>query len=131
MTPEQAKELLPIIQAFADGKSIQFRVKEDTAWEDHKDFEFCWRPERYRIKPEQAWRAWTEEDILNLPLDAIFQDMKTFDKYILIGYLRDRDPAVRLTDRFMHRCHDMKYLLDHYTYSLDHGVTWRKCGVLS
>jgi len=51
MTPERAKELLPIIQAYAEGKTIQYRANINVGWRDaggprlDDDFE-------YRIKPE-------------------------------------------------------------------------------
>ena len=51
MNRQQVKELLPIIQAFAEGKTIQ--VQEDTDWRylgDEIDFNFS--QQRYRIKPE-------------------------------------------------------------------------------
>lgn len=51
MTPERAKELLPIIQAFVEGRTIQNRVKGCTVW---KDVPYpCWDNEcEYRVKPE-------------------------------------------------------------------------------
>ena len=51
MNRQQVKELLPIIQAFAEGKTIQ--VQEDTDLRylgDEIDFNFS--QQRYRIKPE-------------------------------------------------------------------------------
>ena len=51
MNRQQVKERLPIIQAFAEGKTIQ--VQEDTDWRylgDEIDFNFS--QQRYRIKPE-------------------------------------------------------------------------------
>jgi len=53
MNRERAKELLPIIQAFADGKSIQLRRNYADGWEDlcspanFNNIGFEWR-----IKPE-------------------------------------------------------------------------------
>ena len=53
MTPEQAKELLPIIKAYSEGKTIQYK-NDDTGnkWVDGKDFAFSYDPEHYRIKPD-------------------------------------------------------------------------------
>ena len=62
MNREQAKELLPIIQAFAEGKTIL--VQEDIDWcylGNESDFNL--NPQRYRIKPEpkyRPFRSWTE-----------------------------------------------------------------------
>ena len=59
MTREEAKELLPIIQAFAEGKEIEIKPKEGIHWctlkEDHiqyLDFKKC----DFRIKPEPKYR---------------------------------------------------------------------------
>ena len=58
MNRERAKELLPIIQAFAEGKDIQFRYyKEGYEWADmRKDDRFTAtfpaEDYEYRIKPE-------------------------------------------------------------------------------
>lgn len=53
MTREEAKQMLPIIQAYAEGKSVEFRTYNDDEWEDceHPLFnEGCY----YRIKPEPS-----------------------------------------------------------------------------
>ena len=50
MTREEAKELLPIIQAFAEGKTIQFRERDI----EEPSFDGCIN--EYRIKPEPKYR---------------------------------------------------------------------------
>ena len=57
MTREEAKVLLPIIQEYAEGKTIQSRcVKGDTSlWYDDEDPSFDDDFE-YRIKPEPKFR---------------------------------------------------------------------------
>lgn len=52
MTPERAKELLPIIQAFAEGKPVQYRAHKARSWETMDYLSFEDGPECYRIKPE-------------------------------------------------------------------------------
>lgn len=52
MNRQQAKELLPIIQAFADGKVIQYRPYSDLPWKDMENGNFNDNRENYRIKPE-------------------------------------------------------------------------------
>ena len=64
MTREEAKELLPIIQAFAEGDAIQYRnvYKE---WIDVKTGEgLCFtRPSScYRIKPEPKYRPFKSQE---------------------------------------------------------------------
>ena len=63
MTREQAKELLPIIQAFAEGKNIQFL--SDGEWHDINQADFTCYPDKYRIKPEPKYRPFkTQEECL-------------------------------------------------------------------
>ena len=50
MTREKAKELLPIIQAFVEGKTIQ--VWANDTWQDEESPLF-WAYAQFRIKPEQ------------------------------------------------------------------------------
>ena len=61
MTREETKHLLPIIQAYADGKNIQYLNKE-FIWEDFDDNTFSGGVS-YRIKPEPKYRPFktTEE----------------------------------------------------------------------
>lgn len=53
MNRDQAKQLLPIIQAFADGKKIQFYQETTEQWEDVQKPAFSFAPSRYRIKPNK------------------------------------------------------------------------------
>ena len=64
MTREQAKEILPIIQAFAEGKKIQYRNHSDE-WIDIKENEglsFICHPSYYRIKPQQKYRPFKNQE---------------------------------------------------------------------
>ena len=55
MNRNQAKEILPIIQAFIDGKQIQHLYNK---WEDIENLtsDLIINPELYRIKPESKYR---------------------------------------------------------------------------
>lgn len=59
MTREEAKKLLPIIQAFAEGKTIQYKNNYDT-WRsvsnENSSMLFDKDPSKYRIKPEPKYR---------------------------------------------------------------------------
>ena len=64
MTREQAKELLPIIQAWAECKNIQFL--SDGEWHDINQADFTCYPDKYRIKPEPKYRPFkTQEECWN------------------------------------------------------------------
>ena len=64
MTREEAKELLPIIKAFAEGKEIQYR-NSFNEWIDIKKNEglsFIKTPLDYRIKPESKYRPFKSQE---------------------------------------------------------------------
>ena len=54
MNRKEAAELLPIIQAWAEGKNIQFL--SDDEWHDINQADFTCYPDKYRIKPEPKYR---------------------------------------------------------------------------
>ena len=65
MTREEAKQLLPIIQAFAEGKCVE--TKTGSGWVNVENMSFAGKPKAYRIKPEPKYRSfknaeecWTE-----------------------------------------------------------------------
>ena len=84
MTREEAKELLPIMQAFAEGKTIEYRgsggawkVVHTPTWGSHLF---------YRIKPEPKYRPFkTQEECWNeMQKHQPFGWVKSKDK----GYFR-------------------------------------------
>ena len=70
MTREEAKEWLPIIQAWAEGKVIECRTKPSALskswqdmneWTEIKEIEF-WNNTEYRIKPEPKYRPFKNKE---------------------------------------------------------------------
>lgn len=63
MDREQAKELLPIIQAFAEGKTVQ-TIDKNGEWINCSciNFEFNSSPNSYRIKPEPKYRPFKDAE---------------------------------------------------------------------
>lgn len=51
MTRDEAKQFLPIIQAYADGETIQVKG-HDGKWFDNDQINFTSKPNTYRIKPK-------------------------------------------------------------------------------
>ena len=64
MTREQAKELLPIIQAFAAGKQIQDAIEGLTDWVDTDEINLEYNGQRlkHRIKPESEYRPFKSKE---------------------------------------------------------------------
>ena len=57
MTREQAKQLLPIIQAWADGKDVQGWDVDKEQWYTFKESVLFTKPvDEYRIKPQYTYR---------------------------------------------------------------------------
>ena len=79
MTREEAKDLLPIIQAWAEGKNIQFL--SDGEWHDINQADFTCYPDKYRIKPEPKYRPFRN-------VEECWQEMQ---KHQPFGWLKDRD----------------------------------------
>lgn len=63
MTPQRAKELLPIIQAYAEGKTIEVTSINGKTWQADNDILFTRSPEFYRVKPEPVRVPWTASDV--------------------------------------------------------------------
>ena len=87
MNRQQAKDLLPIIQAFAEGKTIQ--VQEDIDWcylGDEIDFNFS--PQRYRIKPEPKYRPFANAD-------ECWQEMQ---KHQPLGWIKYKETKYLITE---------------------------------
>ena len=62
MTRKEAKELLPIIRAFAEGKAIE--IYNNTEWQDLiiESIKFDCKPSCYRIKPEPRYRPFKTQE---------------------------------------------------------------------
>lgn len=95
MTREEIKKMLPILQAFAEGKTIECRIKpsslkgSDTPneWSKMENLEY-WNNTEYRIKPESKYRPFkdAEECWNEMQKHQPFGWLKNieFEKYFLI-----------------------------------------------
>lgn len=95
MTKKEAKQLLPIIQAFVEGKVIEYRGKlnrlkgvEDipNKWTETKEI-WCVNSLEYRIKPEQEPKYRPFKDA-----EECWQEMQ---KHQPFGYTYDRFNNIR------------------------------------
>lgn len=67
MNRQQVKELLPIIQAYAEGKQIEIKTKEGKKWCTFKENDIQYLPTiictcDFRIKPEPKYRPFKDEE---------------------------------------------------------------------
>lgn len=61
---EEVKELLPILQAFAEGKPIQDKIEGLTDWVDTDEInlEYEGQKIKHRIKPESEYRPFKNQE---------------------------------------------------------------------
>lgn len=61
MNKDNAKDYLPLVQALAEGKTIQYVIRRShNIWADMEETVFQMSPENYRIKPEPLeFEVWT------------------------------------------------------------------------
>lgn len=81
MNREHAKELLPIIQAFAEGKIVQFENSFKN-WVDCDEIMFNWPPKVYRIKPEPKYRPFANAE-------ECWQEMQKHQPFGWVKYKTD------------------------------------------
>ena len=64
ITIENAKELLPIIKALAEGKTIQDKIEGVTDWVDTDEINLEYNGQRlkHRIKPESEYRPFKSKE---------------------------------------------------------------------
>lgn len=90
MTREEAKTMLPIIQAFAEGKEIEFRSKGfDEEWKKVNEIPgLSYSSFDYRVKSEPKYRPFKDAD-------ECWQEMLKHEPF---GWVKEKDnkPSYRL-----------------------------------
>ena len=117
---EEVKSVMNIIQAFANGKTIQAIDPYEDEWVDQAALNFKALFEgQYRIKPEHTYRQFkdAEECWKEMQKHQPFgwikpKDDDTISKFMLIDSLMDEVVTVRTNIRFNY--HE---LLEHYTFA--------------
>ena len=98
MTREQAKVLLPIIQAFAEGKTIEYCNNGN--WVEQENFGFMDNVWNYRIKPESEYRPFknAEECWQEMQKHQPFGWVRVINRYKNILELRDTKNGIELLE---------------------------------
>ncbi len=132
MNQSEAKDFLPIIEAWSEGKTIQFSLSPHTTdWGDlsgESDVYFTHPVKQYRVKPEPKLRPWRVEEV---PVGAVIRKAGCLDTSAMITGILNGKPLFGLTSL----SEMVTYFADHardpllYEYSLDFGKTWSPCGV--
>lgn len=123
MNRQQAKDLLPIIQAFAEGNTIEFRIKDGEEpnglrgweWEEVDIPTFDTRRYEYRIKPEPKYRPFkvAEECWQEMQKHQPFGWIKASHGQFLIIKFRNNEIAFGTTENWLR----FKYVFDNYTFA--------------
>ena len=118
MNRKEAKELMPIIQAFAEGKAIESRcIKGDKSlWYDDEDPSFDDDLE-YRIKPEPTYRPFKDAE-------ECWQEMQKHQPFGWVKSTLFKDLALvnRVTTLYVEINRDIidyKDALDKFTFADD------------
>lgn len=104
MNPQTAKELLPIIKAFSEGKQIQFFG--GTIWEDRNTLSFDSNPSRYRIKPEPKYR----------PFKSVEECWNEMQKHQPVGWLKSKT-TLQLNTYEISEYSDWERRFNNYTFA--------------
>jgi hypothetical protein len=100
MNRENAHLFLPLVQALADGKTIQVYHPSRKQWEDSTNVEFIYRVDQYRIKPEprkwvgmvtgRSWKANEGPAIISIQFECDVNSMPdVYDKLMIREILDD------------------------------------------
>lgn len=130
MTREQWKERLPVIQAWVEGKTIQFQFQvqgiTNYYWFDleaNSPPNFGEQHLRWRIKPEPKLRPWKPEEV---PVGSLIRQLKRdseHNRYMLSSVNGDS------IHWGQYGYTSLSEALNVCEYSPDHGKTWLPCGV--
>ncbi|MDI9409365.1 MAG: hypothetical protein QM523_09000 [Candidatus Pacebacteria bacterium] len=112
MNIEQTIEAIRVMQAYVDGKEVQYEVpNKEWITTDQPAWNFI--SYNYRIKPTATLRPWTADEV---PLGAWMRFKRNPQDRVLLGWVSvqaDRD-----------------LWLDEREHSTDGGKTWSACGVV-
>ena len=81
MTREDAKQLLPVIQAYAEGKEVQYYYSQGGKWCGIEEPSFN-ADDEWRIKPESTYRAFESQE-------ECWQEMQKHQPFGWLKHKRD------------------------------------------
>ena len=121
MNRKEAKELMPIIQAFAEGKTIQYydSLIDIADWEDCENPNFENLTYKFRIKPETTYRPFKDAE-------ECWQEMKKHQPFGWVKSTLFKDFALvkRVTTLYVEINRDIidyKDALEKFTFADDNN----------
>ena len=115
MTREEVKELLPVLQAYAEGKKIQYVNSEGRVSDKETMFDDVSYAFRYRIKPEPKYRPFkdVEECWAEMQKHQPFGWIKTTHGYYAITGIKKEDVYFDSANNFQ----GYEYLFTNYLFA--------------
>ena len=114
MNREQTIEAIRVMQAYVDGKEVEFQISNGGRWVTAMTPGWNWPEATFRIKPTATLRPWTADEV---PLGAQVRSK---------SYHPDYRSLITTSGNPIHR----EGWLNGYEHSTDGGVTWKPCGVV-
>lgn len=108
MTREEAKELLPFIQAFAEGKSLQ--IWANNTWKD-ENYPFFGPLSQFRIKPEPKYRLFKNQE-------ECWEEMHKHPDFGWVKSKNNKD-YYNITNIYKIRSGSAKVLIENCAYTLN------------
>ena len=131
MNKNNAKDFLPMVQALADGKTIQFYTGSWVDLSSEDETSFALPLERYRIKPEPKLREWKPEEV---PVGAQYRRKEwalnnacKYDRSLIMAV--DFRKILYYSDSRI-LSDSLKQAFSEGEYSSDGGKSWHPCGIL-
>ena len=123
MTKVETIELIRIMQAYVDGKTIECRYKRSVDVWSSCDPNWVFPTTDYRVKPEPQYRPWTEPEV---PVGAILR-YKNNAQSVRLLIQRSSEKGMVGPDTNL----AYSFIFDHMEHSLT-GINgpWLPCGVL-
>lgn len=136
ISAERAKEVLPFVEAMAEGKTINVKAIHSRAWQvvgsEYGVYPACLNDE-YRVKPGPKYRAWTPEEV---PVGSLMRDKDsagTPQRWLILGVTRAGEvasgPYLRSAELTLRAPESVESMLALREVSRDNGNTWEPCGV--
>ena len=112
MNIEQTKEAIRVMQAYVDGKEVEFKWGS-MDWNSTDKPEWNWSAYDYRIKPTAKLRPWTADEV---PLGAWMRNKSVqYDRWIIV--------------HLQYSSRNREEWCKNYEHSTDGGKNWLPCGV--
>ena len=110
MTREDATQLLPIIQAFAEGKCVE--TQTGSGWVNMENMSFSGKPKAYRIKPEPKYRPFANAE-------ECWKEMQKHQPFGWVKTIHDEDPEVFIHCEVITKIDGVLTSIDEVPFSYD------------